>query len=362
MQPCKEHITPNVDAGEGDKYRYVQQRSVAWEKIRQEAKVTGSTMYNALGLGSLKSQLEHFDSVMFNKQKEQVSSDVSTRLKHGTDNEVNASATFTGKFLPVFHSNLCFFEEGCYRISVEKDVCVIVSPDGSCREYVDDQAVFAVECKCPFPGSLYTTPVHYTIPKYYIPQILAEMRCLEVQNLYFVSYSKDSTTFQKATYDKELWEELEMEISEVYHKDALRPNRKRKNSIELSTKLKVYAENNVELVAEMNSIKGYYSNNIKQEHPIDENEAQLDILIEGLINVSRDVERAYNLTRKKASELLGFMISDLDREFSFDQLHSIPIAYGLKGYSLPSSIFEKYDRVRITRMFKKGIIRSSVFF
>ena len=35
------------------------------------------------------------------------------------------------------------------------------------------------------------------------------------------------------------------------------------------------------------------------------------------------------------------MISDLDREYSFDQLHSVPIAYGLKGYSLSCSVLRK---------------------
>jgi hypothetical protein len=91
---------------------------------------------------------------------------------------------------------------------------------------VDKPAVFGVECKCPFPGSLYATPVHYTIPKYYLPQILSEMRCLEVNQLYFVSFSKESTTIQKAVFDVQLWNELEAEISDVYHQEACRPSNK----------------------------------------------------------------------------------------------------------------------------------------
>ena len=78
--------------------------------------MTGSTIYNALGLGKFKFQLEHFDNVTFNKHKTEHSSEVNLRLQHGTENEVNASATFAANILPVFHKDLSFFEEGCYKI------------------------------------------------------------------------------------------------------------------------------------------------------------------------------------------------------------------------------------------------------
>jgi hypothetical protein len=32
------------------------------------------------------------------------------------------------------------------------------------------------------------------------------------------------------------------------------------------------------------------------------------------------------------------MISDLDRQYREEEMHAVPIAYGLKGYSLPNSV------------------------
>lgn len=151
-----------------------------------QVKVTGSAIYDALGFGTFKSQLEHFDHVMFSKPKPEHSAEISEKMRHGTD-----------KFLPVFHENISFFEEGCYKITTTNDVCMIVSHDGSSRESVYMPAVFGVECKCPYPGNLYATPVPYSIPKYYIPQILAGMRCLKVDHLYYVSYSKEPQQSRK---------------------------------------------------------------------------------------------------------------------------------------------------------------------
>jgi hypothetical protein len=116
MKPSREHITEDINISDTENYRYVAQRSSAWFAIRKIAKVTGSTIYNALGLGKFKFQLEHFDNVTFNKPKTEHSSEVNLRLQHGTENEVNASATFAANILPVFHKDLSFFEEGCYKI------------------------------------------------------------------------------------------------------------------------------------------------------------------------------------------------------------------------------------------------------
>ena len=46
------------------------------------------------------------------------------------------------------------------------------------------------------------------------------------------------------------------------------------------------------------------------------------------------LEDAEHLTRQVASEILVFMLSDVNREYKPERPHAIPIAYGLKGYSL----------------------------
>ena len=49
------------------------------------------------------------------------------------------------------------------------------------------------------------------------------------------------------------------------------------------------------------------------------------------------------------------MISDLDREYSFEQLHSVPVAYGLKGYSLPISALREMIDTVLAEGAKRGL-------
>jgi hypothetical protein len=68
-------------------------------------------------------------------------------------------------------------------------------------------------------------------------------------------------------------------------------------------------------MAELSSIEGRYLDKSMNDQTLSHREDRLDSFREYLINIDNNVQRAYNLTRKKASELLGFMISDLDREY-----------------------------------------------
>jgi hypothetical protein len=115
MKPSREHITVDINISDTENYRYVAQRSLAWFEIRKIAKVTGSTIYNALGLGNFKSQLEYFDNVTFNKPKTEHCSEVNLRLEHGTENEVNASATFAAKIYQYFIKTCPFFKKGAIK-------------------------------------------------------------------------------------------------------------------------------------------------------------------------------------------------------------------------------------------------------
>jgi hypothetical protein len=79
-----------------------------------------------------------------------------------------------------------------------------------------------------------------------------------------------------------------------------------------------------------------------------------------LYNAEENLDRAYQLTRNKASEFLGFMISDLDREYLTNALHSVPIAYGLKGYSLPTGTLRNMLEFVFNECLEKGLICTSL--
>ena len=88
-------------------------------------------------------------------------------MEYGSENVINAIATLVSKVLPVFWPNPHYVEEGRYPISAgEPGVPMVISPDGSCRESVNERAIFAVEGKCPMPGKIFTTLVFYSCPKY----------------------------------------------------------------------------------------------------------------------------------------------------------------------------------------------------
>jgi hypothetical protein len=211
----------------GSETRYTKQRSEQWLNLRKNAAITGSTCNDAIGLRTLKKQVEHNDEYMLKISKPEPSDSVKEMMAYGTENEINGIATLVAKVLPVLNPELSYFEEGCYPLSLN-DVNVVVSPDGTCRSSQSEPAIYGVEVKCPFPGKKYTAPVLCTLPKYYVTQVLLEMKALDVKQLYFTCYSKESTTVQLVTFDEELWSLIEQEIYTLYGGD--KPRRPTKKS------------------------------------------------------------------------------------------------------------------------------------
>lgn len=165
-----------------ESFRTVKQKSHLWYQVRSKATFTGSTLYAALGLDTLKKQTEQFDFVRFKKQKSQeVNEDVRQRMALGIDNEINAVSTLVSKFLPVFYPDLLFVEDGFYWATHNAE-SLVVSPDGSCCT-TDLVPKLWIEIKCPFPtdDNTYKTPVFYYVPKYYVTLILSEMFVLKTE-------------------------------------------------------------------------------------------------------------------------------------------------------------------------------------
>lgn len=66
-------------------------------------------------------------------------------------------------------------------------------------------------------------------------------------------------------------------------------------------------------------------------------------------------DTAYRLCRTRATEMLAVMISDTDREYNATGLQSIPIAYGLKGYSLPTETLREMLHHVLAETFRRGL-------
>lgn len=226
----------------------IKQRSEIWHALRKQSKITGSTINTALELDGLKKQKSFWEERDGKKEAEQIPDFLKERFEYGTRNELNAVATLISRYLPAFHPTICFYEEGCYTCSHESKINLIVSPDGSVRSG-DEHIVFGIDIKCPMPGKLYTTPIHYNIPHYYVPQILGEMHVLGVKELLFLSYSEESMSVLKATFDEQLWEEIFSEIKSVNSSNL--PKRLGDFVSRIRLKVNAYCESKVEFLAEV---------------------------------------------------------------------------------------------------------------
>ncbi|CAC5421890.1 unnamed protein product [Mytilus coruscus] len=155
-----------------------EKRSEEWFNIRSGAMVTGSTVYSAIELDSLKAEQRHYDEVIRGKPKKIPSDEVQKRMDHGTRNEINAIATLVSVVLPTFYSTMTFQKEGCYIIDNQGEKFCVVSPDGSLR--MNARPVIAVEIKCLSPQNLNSEEPYYRVPVRYVLQMMMEMFLLKV--------------------------------------------------------------------------------------------------------------------------------------------------------------------------------------
>ncbi|XP_076094128.1 uncharacterized protein LOC143064860 [Mytilus galloprovincialis] len=185
-----------------DDIRYIKQRTEKWFTKRKNFKLTGSKLYEGLGLDTLKGLQKHFDKVVRNIEiDEEISDEVRKRMEHGTQSEIHAVATLTGKVLPFFSPGLKYIEEGAHVISVEAEPFILVSPDGSVGHINMESGgspfvpnpLYGCEFKCPSAAD-FKTPVHYEIPIRYIPQVLSEMVCLKTDKLWYLCWTEESST------------------------------------------------------------------------------------------------------------------------------------------------------------------------
>jgi hypothetical protein len=361
MQANYVHLSESVN--DDTDYRFIKQKTDAWFEVRKQAVVTGSTLNAAVGLESLKKQLEHFDMVAYGKEKPEFSEAVKVRLQHGVDNEPKAVATLVSKVLPMFYPDLIFYEEGCYKKDIKENKSIVVSPDGSCRDQFD-RPIFAVEIKCPAPRSdiSFKTRLHYSLPKYYVPQVLSEMYALNVDKLLYVCFTSESTTVQIVQFCQELWSCICSELDIYTCSPLKRPTRRSHNIAAIQTKIDKFVRENVSFLCEVQSVTGIECDikpiGIFCFHPPRQpykDSISIQFTQTLLHECEQRIGSAYNLTRTRASEFLGFMISDLDRQYREEEMHAVPIAYGLKGYSLPNSVMRDIMEYVLLECSKRGL-------
>ena len=356
--------------------RFIKQRTDLWFLLRNKALVTGSTIHSALGLRGRKEQLKHINKIIDQGQSE-MNKDLQARLKYGTDNEIHAIATLCSVVLPAYFPSCHYVEEGCYaRPGEKRDVCLVVSPDGSVREIkqVDNQisevsnAVAAIEVKCPFPKEN-TVPVHYSLPEYYACQCLAEMVVLKTNKLIYLCYSKESSTVFEVTFDENLWQMIWSYLCEIYDGEkASIPKKGGQRVREIKTGIKDFVKANVKFIVEVPSVtaidsevsQAFATFPFNHSFPtLGRNDISLSIVRQELIRLlnkaEKSTETCYNLMRRKATEVMVWVLTNSNRDSSLELPCSLPIAYGLKDYKLTSAAMRKATNYVLEKCNEKGI-------
>ena len=286
--------------------------------------------------------------------------------------QIHAIATLVSTFLPAFFPPCHKYQEigSLFIPTANNATFMIVSPDGliSCMANCDrcqDRIHFptvklGVEIKCPFTpiSNKKILPVHYHPPYYNCCQILSQQIAMETAMSLFVSCSTESVAVMLIDHKNTTWQKAFQLACKLYNV----PNPSRPSVLdiqvpELKQLLKDYCED-VELVAELPIVHGHDSGHNLIDPMSDKvyrRVQQRDLPAESIFRIedinnkivelcTRSIqltENAYQLERRRASEVLLFVATDSDRTFDKDRPSSIPIAYALKGKSIRISTGRK---------------------
>lgn len=157
---------------------------------------------------------------------------------------------------------------------------------------------------------------------------------------------------------------IEEEASLVYGGEKpKRPTRLSLSSKEIVKQLCDYRESKTQFLCEMKSVKVKYNGASQTNNSspyifpvVTLSEQRPECDVELVINAAAlAIEEVHQLCRKKATEVLVWLLSDTDRVWDPEIPHSTPVAYAMKGYSLPvQQMRAMHDHV-LQRCYEKNI-------
>lgn len=336
----------------------IKQRSDIWFSKRKEAIVTGSTINTAIALDGLKRQKQLLEVKAGKRTEDKITPDLQQKFDHETKHKINAVATLVSKILPAFNPDSSFFEEECYMEKEAARTVLVVSPDGSIRRTDDEKLVLCrVEIKYPYPGKTFTTPVHYGIPHYYVPHVPSEMYSLGVDSLLFLSYSEESMTVHRIDNDKVLWEDIFAEIKLLDHNripkklSASRISEFCRSRVHLLAEVSSCFANPCDHSSSMDTGRIYHEGRQERDHPT----VQLKDILKILLKCKELVRVCHEICTQRASEVLVFLVADLDLTYKAEIPHAFPIGFALKGYSMKTDTMRKMLQDVLLALFIRGM-------
>ena len=283
--------------------------------------------------------------------------------------QINALATIAGIFLPAFFPRCHVLHEvGSLFIAAPNFPKFLeVSPDGiitcnnncgNCSNIMQvPVGTLSLELKCQYTSisNKKMLPVQYQPPQYYCCQLLCQMVATNTYIMLFGSCSLESMAICFVDRCQDTWKPLWHLAHEMYADGNLtKPTALHGESTCLHPTLKHFSDVKSTLAAEIPILIGIDNNLETQTMPNgfykyvpplssefvdgeDVNKRIYELCQESY----KVLLKAFNLQRRKASEVLLFVCMDSDREFNKDKPTSIPLVYGLKGRSIRNSTARK---------------------
>ena len=351
-----------VDFNMDQNTQYIKQGMNMWHEQRKKAQVTGSTLRAAIGLDTLSKQKDHYYVHINGCQPPPPSPQLQQLFDHGKKNEVNTIATIVSTagpaLLPDCHA---LFEVGPKFIhSPLQRNLMEVSADGifMCTKgcnypnyHQHGDRKFLVEIKSPFPSEEVAETVYYEVPPRHVPQLLAEMKAYECNELWLVCSIKTSCTVISVTFDEELWNSMWSLVLEFYEPDKPKlQTRVHPLNRELRLQINEFIRRKSVLLCEIPTISGedghvYIDPSFSSPFSPNMQRAANDQDVPHIVTCNRKISSeaisAFNacheVLRTPAKELVVFMLTNKDHKQNKHILYSYPIAYAMKGSSMTNA-------------------------
>ena len=176
------------------------------------------------------------------------------------------------------------------------------------------------------------------------------MKVKNVQKAWYICYTEQSVVLSEVRFNESVWFELWEYIKELYDQpESKKPLQRDPKSDILKQSLSNYIDTHSSLITEVPSITGeegsFAGYDVTSPYrsclPVVRSQFnKLDVVnsISAMtIGSTTILEEAHELNHSPATEILAFILTDTDRIKQKDTIPHVPVAYALKGPSLPKS-------------------------
>ena len=213
----------------------------------------------------------------------------------------------------------------------------------------------ALELKSPYPQPE-KIPVHYSVPRWYVLQILIHMFVTDSEYAWYGCCGTKSVVLIECTFNEDLWNRIWSEIKKFLDKRKPVATHWPKHIFsEMHDDLDNYVQNCTELIGEVpivmtdvNETELRHSFRFSPYHKSVTNRCRSgpslldvkDMIHLVYVKALKLLKEAYHIVREEAAEIIAFVAADSTRVPQPGLPRHIPIAYGLKGHSLPMTIMQ----------------------